>query len=141
MVAPDALVRQPHPLLALAVGRHQRTVDVDTSGALRQRCRLLAPQRHSRVVDRMGQPIDIVRREATAEVASGGRIGDGFDAQGIEEHLVVAPQLDVLQGPAPAKHVVRDVQDVVRLVVGPMAAEQMEAFVDPLTRPERTTTW
>jgi hypothetical protein len=56
--------------------------------------------------------------EAAAEVAGGGRVGDAAGAQGVEEDLVVAPQLDVLQAGPLAERVVGEVEDVVGFVEG-----------------------
>ncbi len=59
-------------------------------------------------------------REAAAEIAGGGRIGDAAGAQGVEEDFVVAAQFDVLQAGAVAQGVVGEVEDVIGLVVGQM---------------------
>src|SRR5438046_10305731 len=55
---------------------------------------------------------------------------DTAGAQGIEEHLVVAAQLDVLQTGAVAQGVVGEVEDVIRLVKGQVDLEQAQPVVD-----------
>jgi hypothetical protein len=74
--------------------------------------------------------------EAPAEVAGGGGIGDAARAQGIEERVVVAPPFEVLETGAVAERVVRDVEDVVGLVIGQMNFEQVKTFVDGLGQAE-----
>ena len=75
-------------------------------------------------------------REAAAEVARGGRIGDAAGAQGIEEDFVVAAQFDVLQAGAVAQGVVGEVEDVIGLVVGQVELEQVQAVVDGVDEAE-----
>ena len=76
------------------------------------------------------------RREAAAEVAGGGGVGDAAGAQGVEEDLVVAAQFDVLEAGAVAQGVVGDVEDVVGLVVGQVELEQVQALVDGVDEAE-----
>ncbi len=71
-------------------------------------------------------------REAAAEVAGGGGVGDAARAEGIEEGVVVAAEFDVLEAGAVAQRVVGDVEDVVGLVIGEMDLEQVQALVDGL---------
>ena len=78
---------------------------------------------------------DVRFGEAAAEVARRGRVGNPLGAQGVEEDLVVAAQLDVLQPDAVAQRVVGQVQHVVRLVVGQMDLQQVQAAVDGLDQP------
>ncbi len=74
----------------------------------------------------------ISRPEAATEVPRGRRVGDRFDVQRIEKHLVVPPQLDVVQSPTAAQQVVRDVQDVIGLVVRPVELQQVQPGIDAL---------
>src|SRR5512142_400267 len=57
-------------------------------------------------------------------------VGDAFGPQGVEEHLVVASDLDVLQAAATGQEVVGDVQDVVTLVIRQVPLQQVETLVD-----------
>ena len=68
--------------------------------------------------------------EAAAEVAGGGRVGNPLGAQGVEEDLVVASQFDVFQPSAVAQGVVGQVQHVIRLVIGHVDFQQVQAAVD-----------
>jgi len=78
----------------------------------------------------------VLRREAPAEIAGRGRIGNAAGTQGVEEDLVVAAQFDVLQTGAVAQGVVSEVEDVIRLVVGQVDLEQVQVPVDGLGEPE-----
>ena len=68
--------------------------------------------------------------EATVEVAGRGRVRDRGGAHGIEEGFIVAAKLDVIEGPPAAQRIVRDVQDVVGLMVRPLDLQQFQALVD-----------
>src|SRR5512142_2202284 len=59
-------------------------------------------------------------------------VGDAFGPQGVEEHLVVASDLDVLQAAATGQEVVGDVQDVVTLVIRQVPLQEVEVPVDGL---------
>jgi len=72
------------------------------------------------LVDRAHQTADVHLGKSPTEVAGRGRVGDPLAAQGVEEHLVVAPQLDVFQPRPFAQRVVGQVQHVVRLVIRAM---------------------
>jgi hypothetical protein len=50
--------------------------------------------------------------------------------QGVEVDLVVAPELEVLDPAAPGQDVEGDAEDVVGLVIGEMAFEQVEVLID-----------
>ena len=70
--------------------------------------------------------------ETSAEVAGGGRIGDAFGPQGVEERLLLAELVQVLQALVAGQEVVGDVEHVVGLVVGQVDLEQVELAVDAL---------
>ena len=75
-------------------------------------------------------------REAAAEVAGRGGIGNAARAEGIEVILVVATQFDVLQAGAVAQGVVGDVENVIGIVVGHVDL-QAGASVGRWPRPSR----
>ncbi len=129
MIAPGAVVGDVHAPLALAAGCHQRAVQVDR-GQVEEGVGLLSPEALPHGVEDVLQGVDVGRREAAAEVAGRGRVGDTAGAQRVEEHLVVAAQLDVLQTGALAQGVGGEVEDVVRLVKRQMDLEQVQALVD-----------
>ena len=91
---------------------------------------LLLPDLQPGLVEDVQQPLDVGRGEAAAEVAGGGGVGDAPGAEGVEVDLVVAADLEVLQAGAAGQEVVGDVQDVVALVVGQVALQQVEVLVD-----------
>src|SRR4029077_10563727 len=84
----------------------------------------------SGLVGGVHQRQDIAVGEAATEVSLGGGIRDALGAEGVEEDLVVAPQLDVLDALPSGEDVEGDVQDVVGLVIGAMDLEKMEVVVD-----------
>ena len=57
--------------------------------------------------------------------------------QGIQIHFVVAPQFQMLQAGAAGQQVVRNVEHVIRLVIGHVDLEQLQAHVDPIVQAER----
>ncbi len=82
------------------------------------------------IVDRLHQDLNIRFLEPPTEVALCGRVRDPLGPQGVEVVLVIAPQLNVFQTPAAAETVVGNVQYMIRLVVGQVSFEQLQAGVD-----------
>jgi hypothetical protein len=76
--------------------------------------------------------------EASAEIPGSGRVGDAAGAQGIKEDFVVAAQFEVLQTGAVAQGIVGEVEDVIRLMVGQVKLEQVQAAIDGLGQAELT---
>lgn len=71
-------------------------------------------------------------REAPAEVAGGGGIGNALGAEGVEVVDVVTPPLEVLQAVAVTQGVEGDVEDVIGLGIRQADLEDGEARVDGL---------
>ena len=69
-------------------------------------------------------------REASAEIARGGGIGDALGAQSVEIIDIVASQFDVLQAIAVAQGVEGEVEDMIGFVIGQTDLENAEALVD-----------
>src|SRR5262249_20939100 len=65
-----------------------------------------------------------------------GGVGDAVGAQGVEEDLVVASQLNIVEAGPVAQRVVGEVQDMVGLMVGQVELEQVEPLVDGLSEAE-----
>src|ERR1700683_5790153 len=95
MVTPDAVVGNIHPVLAPAGGLGQGAVEVD-GGAGEEVVGLLGPDTPSRVVEGVDQRFDVAVREASAEVAGRGGVGDATGAQSIQKVFVGGAQVDVL---------------------------------------------
>src|SRR5207253_5418651 len=76
--------------------------------------------------------LDVVLGEAPAEVAGRGRIGEAPRAQGVEQDLVLAEQVQVLQARAAPQGQVGQGQHMVRFMVGKVDLEQLQATVDGL---------
>ena len=72
------------------------------------------------------------RQKSPAVVGSGEAVGP----QGVEEHSVIAPQLDVVERVAPAEDVVCDIQHVVGLIIGLMDLEHRDRRVDACRQPD-----
>ena len=129
VVAPHALVRDVHAVLALSARRSQRSVSVEHRFVEELRG-LLSPDRKANLIDRAHQVLDGRLREPPAEVPRGRRIGDPLRPKSVEIHLVVAAQLNVLQTRPSTQRVVGDVQHVVRLVVRQMHLEHLDSLVE-----------
>ena len=97
VVAPDALERHVHPLLAFARRRQKRPVGVDPRRHARERDSPSPPDSDPHVVDDVHQPPDRIDIESSAEVPGGRRIGDRTSPQRIQERGIVAPDLDVVE--------------------------------------------
>jgi hypothetical protein len=124
VITPGAVVGDVQALLALAGGSYQRAVHVDR-GQREEVVGLLPPDAPADVVEDVLQGVDVGRREAAAEVAGRGRVGDAAGAQGVEKHFVVAAELDVLQTGALTQGVVGDIEHMIRLVKRQMDLEQV----------------
>src|SRR3954454_17883410 len=117
MVAPDPLVGQVDPPLALGVGGDEGAVGVE-DGAVEELRGLLGPDAAADAVEGVHEGQDVGFGEAAAEVARGGGVGDASGSEGVEVGLVVAPGLDVLEASSAGEEVESDVQYMVGLVVG-----------------------
>src|SRR5512135_3185072 len=135
MVTPGAVIGDVDALLAAGPGGDQRTVDVE-HGLVEELGWLLSPELEPGLIEDVLEDLDVLGREAPAEVARGGGVGDAVGAEGIEEDDVVASQFDVVEAASVAQRVVGEVQDVVTLVVGEMELEQVESPVDGLGQAE-----
>src|SRR6185369_7233116 len=96
-----------------------------------EECRWLpSPDAFADVVERIDQRVDVGGAEAAAEIARRGGIGNALGADGVEEDLVLTAQFDVLDTGAAAQRVVREVENVIGLVIRQVNLEQAEPFVD-----------
>ena len=129
MIAPGAVVGDIDALFALGVGADEGAVDVDES-LVKELDRLLGPDALAGAVDGIHEIQDITPAEPATEVARGGGIGDALGIQGVEISLVVSEPLQMLELGAAGQDVQGDVQDMIGLVVGEMAFEQMQFVVD-----------
>ena len=136
VVSPHALERQVHPLLALPERGHDRPIGVDPCGLLRQVTSAPLPDRQARLVDDAHEPSHGLAIKPTTEVRSGRRIRDRLGAEHVQERRVVAADLDVVEHVPAAQHVVRDVEDVVRVAVRARPLEDPELLVDRLRQPD-----
>ena len=80
--------------------------------------------------------VDLFAIEASAEVPRRRRIGDAASADRVQVHCIVPQQLQVLEPSAAGEVVVRDVQDVIGLVVRPIHLQHIESLIDGLGEPE-----
>ena len=135
VIAPGAVVGDVDALLAAGAGGDERAVDVE-DGLVEEAGGLLLPELDPRLIEDVLEGLDVLGREATAEVAGGGGVGDAVGAEGVEEDDIIASQFDVVEAGAVAEGVVGEVQDVVGLVIGEVELEQVEPLVDGLGEPE-----
>ena len=76
-----------------------------------------SPGEAARAVQAMRRTSQSPPAEAAAEITSGRRVENPLRPKSVHEHLVVAPQLDVLQERPPCHDIVGNVEDVIGLVV------------------------
>ena len=95
------------------------------------------PHCHADMVEDVHELLDICLREASAEVASRRGIRDGPRTECAQERDVVASQLDVIQHLATAEQVVRDVENVVGLAVGPVTIQDLQPAIDGARQTDR----
>ena len=88
------------------------------------------PHCHADTIHDVHELLDVCLREAAAEVASRRGVRDGPRPECAEERDVVASQLDVIQHLAAAQQVVRDVENMVGLAVGPVAIQDLQLAID-----------
>ena len=129
MVTPAAVVGDVHPLLALGIGGDDRAVNVD-HGLVEELGGLLGPDALAGPVDGVYEVQDVTAAEPATEVACGGGVGDSRRTQGVEISLVVAEPLEMLGPGTAGEEIEGDVQDVIGLVVGLMAFEQVQVAID-----------
>ena len=91
---------------------------------------MLRPDAEPGPVDGAHEVEDVTRPEPAAEVARGSGVGDPLGARRVEVDLVVAPQFEVLDLAAAGEDVEGDVEDVIGLVVGEVALEEVEVVID-----------
>jgi hypothetical protein len=135
MVTVLAVVGEIHPPFAFGIAGHDAAIGLQDRLGEEFR-RLLGPDPHPHLIDRVHQGEDIVRDEAVTEVAGGGRVGDPVGPQGVEVDLISAPQLEVLDAPAAGEEIQGDVEDVVGFVVGQVPLEEVEFAIDLLNEPD-----
>jgi hypothetical protein len=97
---------------------------------------LLGPDFASCLIDGVLESVDVRLSESSAEVASGGGIGDAACSENIEEGFIVATEFDVLKASAVAEGVVGDVENVIGLVIREMDFQEVKALVDGLWQTE-----
>ena len=114
MIAPYALVVQPHAELLLAFRRRDRPVGVNDA-ALAELARLFLPQPHPNPIDRVHERDHVKRREAPQEVSGRRGVGDARGPEQVHVGLVLAQEFQVLELRAAGHDVVRDVHHVVGL--------------------------
>src|SRR5437870_10010039 len=85
-----------HAFLALTVCRRDRAITLD-DGELEELLGLLSPNFEACLVDDPHQSLYVFLPKAPAEITGSRWVGNALSAQGIEEDLVVSPELDVLQ--------------------------------------------
>ena len=134
-VTPDAVIRNVHPLLAGARRGDQGPVAIDPRGLLDQP-RTALPDLKPGLVDGVHQGLDLLLVEPATEVARRRRVREAVRPQGVEKDPVRAPQLDIVQRLAAAEEVIRNIQHVVRLIIGLMDLEHPDVRINPCGQPD-----
>ena len=135
MIAPGAVVGDVHALFALAGGFDQKTIHVD-AGLLEEGGGLVSPHAQAGVVDQVEQRVNAVLGKPPTEIASRGGIGDTACAQGIEEHLIVAEQFQILEAGATTQGEVGQGEHMVRFMVRQVEFQQLQTPVESLDQAE-----
>ena len=129
MITPDTVVGDIDALLALGIGGDEGAVDVDR-GLVEERGGLLSPNPLSGSVEGVHEVKDVRQLEPAAEVSRGGGIGNSPGAEGVEIDFVVASPLQMLDLAAAGQDIEGNIQDVIGLVIGKVAFEEMELLID-----------
>ena len=129
MVAPEALVRQVHAFFASARGGGDRAIGLE-NGVLEEGLGLLLPDEQAFFVDDMLKRGDVLDGETAEEITSGGGIGDTLCAKGVQIVFIVAEQFEILEAGAADEDVVGEGKDMVGVMVGEVAFEQMQFGVE-----------
>ena len=90
----------------------------------------LFPDSPACVVDALHHHPQLLPGETSTEVTSGCGIGDASRSDGIEIGFIIAAMLDVIDTGSPGEQVQRDVEDMVRFVVGTMHLEDVGGTID-----------
>ena len=98
--------------------------------------RLAGTESEARAFALIEQRAHVVGREASTEVARGGRIGNPACAEGIEKDCIIAAQFEILQTGAITQRVVSDVEDVIGFMVGQVDEKDMQAAIDGVDEAE-----
>src|ERR1700692_3704833 len=131
MIAPGAVVGDVHAVFALAGSGDQGAIHIDP-GTVEESIGLIGPHTYTRLINEIDQGEEVAAREAAAEVARSGGVGDTASAQGVEEVHIVAAEFQVLQAGAAADGVVGDSENVIGFVIRQVELEKAELFVDGL---------
>jgi hypothetical protein len=97
---------------------------------------LLSPNPLPHRVGDLHEIEDVGFFKATSKVPAGSRIRNALGAQSIEEGLIIAPQLNILQPHSLEQRVVGQIQHMVALMIGKVLLEQMQPGVDLLPQPQ-----
>ncbi len=135
MITPGAVRGAVHALLARAGGFHQEAIHVH-DGSLQGGRGLIRPDPAAGVAEDIEQGPDVLWGQAPAEGARGGGVGQAAGAQGVEQDLIVAKQLQVSQAGAATEGQVCQGRDVVRFTVGEVGLQHLQAAAEGVHQAE-----
>ena len=118
-------------MFALARGGDQKAVHVDDS-LCEESGGLAGPHADAGVVEDVLQRLDGLGGKPPAEVACRGGIGESARPQGMEHHLIVAEQFQILQTGAATQRQVAQGEHMVRFMIGEVDLQHLQALVDGL---------
>jgi hypothetical protein len=88
------------------------------------------PQLGPNAVDRLHQLHHIPFRKSSGEGSSGGQMWIAILSHSVHKRFVVVPQLNILKTRSARKRVVRDVQNMIRFVMGQVSLQKMHPIVN-----------
>ena len=112
------------PVVATRVPSASRRASSEEVGGL------VLPNANAHLIKQVLQKVDVGNREASAEVAGGGRIGDALRPQRVEIIDIIAAQFQVLQAIAVTQGVESEVQHMIGLAIGQAELEDGQAGID-----------
>ena len=81
-------------------------------------------------VDRPHQLNHVPFRKPPRKIPSSGRVRNALNSHSVHKCLVVAPQFNIIETRSARQGVVRDVQNMVRFVIGQMSLQKMHLLVN-----------
>src|SRR5271157_3739592 len=132
VVTPIPIVRKPDPFLTLPERQGVRPVRVNDRFLAFSPAQALLPQLGPKAVDRLHQLNHIPFRKPPREITSSGRVRNALNSHTVHKGFIVAPQFNILKTRSARKRVVRDVQNMVRLVIGQVSFQKVHLLVNGL---------
>ncbi len=122
-------------LLLLAIGFHHRAIGFDRR-LIEKLVGLLLPDFQTSLIDPLHELHDFEGIKSSAEISGGGWIWNPLGSQSVQIGFVGSAKFNVLQARPPGQQVHRDVEDMVRFVIGQVQLENRRGLIDVLSQVE-----